>query len=81
MNGTDGNIRRETATDGTRLRIGHWPAASASRRVILCHGRTEFLEKYREVIGELNNRGCDVWSMDWRGQGLSDRMLVNPQKG
>lgn len=81
MNGPDGNIRLETAPDGTRLRIGHWPADSASCRVILCHGRTEFLEKYREIIGELNDRGCDVWSMDWRGQGLSDRMLANPQKG
>lgn len=81
MNGPDGNIRLETAPDGTLLRIGHWPAVSASRRVILCHGRTEFLEKYHEVIGELNDRGCDVWSMDWRGQGLSDRMLANPQKG
>jgi lysophospholipase len=81
MNGPDGNIRFDTAPDGTRLRIGHWPVAAASRRVVLCHGRTEFLEKYHEVISELNARGCDVWSMDWRGQGLSGRMLANPQKG
>lgn len=77
----DGNIRLETAPDGTMLRIGHWPAPGATRRVILCHGRTEFLEKYAETIAELHARGCDVWSMDWRGQGLSGRTLTNPQKG
>lgn len=81
MNVADGNIRYRTAPDGTRLRIGHWPAAAGTRRVVVCHGRTEFLEKYVEVIDELNARGFDVWSMDWRGQGLSDRSLDNPQKG
>ena len=30
---------------------------------------------------ELNLRGLDVYTMDWRGQGLSDRHLENPQKG
>lgn len=81
----DGNIRIEAAPDGTLLRIGHWPAPGTMRRVIrrviLCHGRTEFLEKYAETIAELHGRGCDVWSMDWRGQGLSGRTLTNPQKG
>jgi lysophospholipase len=81
MNITHGNIRYETAADGMQLRIGHWPAAAATRRIVLCHGRTEFLEKYSEVISELNDRNFDVWSMDWRGQGLSGRSLGNPQKG
>jgi len=80
-----GNIRIKAAPDGTLLRIGHWPAPGATRRVIrrviLCHGRTEFLEKYAETIAELHGRGYDVWSMDWRGQGLSGRTLTNPQKG
>lgn len=81
MDFSNGNIRYETAPDGTKLRIGHWPTANSARRIVLCHGRTEFLEKYAEVIGELNGRGFDVWSMDWRGQGLSGRALDNPQKG
>lgn len=75
-------IRFETAPDGAQLRIGHWPSASGGqRRVVLCHGRTEFLEKYTETVGELTARGFDVWSMDWRGQGASDRSLKNPHKG
>lgn len=74
--------RFETTTDGTHLRIGHWRSATGgNRRIVLCHGRTEFLEKYTEIIGELTARGFDVWSMDWRGQGESDRALRNPHKG
>ena len=78
----DAAMRFETALDGTRLRIGHWPSAGGpDKRVVLCHGRTEFLEKYAETIGELTARGFDVWSMDWRGQGASDRALKNSHKG
>lgn len=77
------NARLETAPDGTRLRIGHWPAATAElrARVALLQGRTEFLEKYAEVVGELQARGFEIWAMDWRGQGLSARILDNPHKG
>ena len=82
MKASNGNIRMEKAPDGASLRIGCWQVAGdVSGTVILLHGRTEFLEKYLEVVGELNGRGFDVWSMDWRGQGLSDRMLEHPQKG
>ena len=78
--------RIETAPDGARLRIGHWPPAAgenhgANRRIVLCHGRTEFLEKYAETIRDLTARGFEVWSMDWRGQGASARALENPHKG
>lgn len=81
MNAPNGNIRNETTPGGANLRICHWPADPGARRIVLCHGRTEFLEKYDEVVGDLQGRGFDIWSMDWRGQGLSDRSLDNPQKG
>jgi lysophospholipase len=45
------------------------------------NGRSDFLEKYTETAGELNDRGFDVLSFDWRGQGLSTRMLPHPRKG
>jgi lysophospholipase len=78
----DTAIGYETTPDGTRLRIGHWPSDNGrNRRIVLCHGRTEFLEKYTETITELTARGFEVWSMDWRGQGASDRALKNPHKG
>lgn len=77
------NTRFETTPDGACLRIGFWPtkSADAAGQVALLPGRTEFLEKYEETIGELGDRGFDVWSMDWRGQGLSERLLANRHKG
>jgi lysophospholipase len=79
----DGNIEFATTPDGAKLRIGHWPAPrdDGPGRVLLLQGRTEFLEKYIEVIDELGARGFEVWALDWRGQGLSDRLLENRHKG
>lgn len=44
-------------------------------------GRSEFIEKYFEVIEDLRRRGFSVASMDWRGQGLSERLLPEREKG
>ncbi len=68
--------------DGARLRLVHWPPAAAPRATILIlHGRTEFNEKYEETAGDLVARGFGVWSFDWRGQGLSTRLLEDRQRG
>lgn len=64
--------------DGKRLRTTIWDAApgTASRGVcVLLNGQTEFLEKYQEVAAELVARGFTVASLDWRGQGGSERLL------
>jgi lysophospholipase len=44
-------------------------------------GRSEFIEKYYEVITNLRQRGFAVLAFDWRGQGGSDRLLLNRRKG
>ena len=49
--------------------------------VVLLGGRSEFIEKYRETIDQLLARKLDVVTFDWRGQGLSDRLLPNRYKG
>jgi lysophospholipase len=49
--------------------------------LLLLAGRGEYLEKYYETATDLTRRGFDVYSFDWRGQGLSTRMLPNRQKG
>ncbi len=64
------------ARDGVRLRVVLFPAGGASRgTVVLSPGRTEPVEKYFEVVGELLSRGFTVLAHDWRGQGLSDRLV------
>jgi lysophospholipase len=72
-----------TTADQRSLRYGIWPISKEKRKgsTLLLVGRSEFLEKYSETIGELNQKGFDVYSFDWRGQGLSSRMLANRHKG
>jgi lysophospholipase len=69
--------------DGAELRYARWDATRMPRRGTVCllNGRAEFIEKYFEVIADLRRRGFAVATMDWRGQGGSQRMLSNPRKG
>ena len=83
---TGAEARWLEAADGARLRIVCWRPEAAHidhcrGTVFLFGGRTEFAEKYFEVVGELIDRGFAVATMDWRGQGLSARMLDDPRKG
>lgn len=71
-----------TLRDGKKVRIGRWsPTGDGRGTVVLLHGRSEFLEKYQETADDLLARGFAVFSFDWRGQGLSDRVLPERQKG
>jgi lysophospholipase len=78
--GTVGSFR---GYDGAELRYARWDATRLPRRGTVClfSGRAEFIEKYFEVIADLRRRGFAVATMDWRGQGGSQRMLSNPRKG
>lgn len=69
--------------DGVAIRYARWDATGAPRRgtVVICQGRSEFIEKYVEVIGELRQRGFGVLAFDWRGQGGSARLLSDIRKG
>lgn len=69
------------AEDGVRLRAAHWAAGGAGGSVLLFPGRTEYLEKYDAVAMDLNSAGFDVLGLDWRGQGMSDRLLADPRPG
>ncbi len=65
-----------------RLRAACFFAEGKPRgSVVVSPGRTEPIEKYFEVIGELQSRGFAVLVHDWRGQGLSHRPLPDRLKG
>lgn len=70
---------------GIRLRAARFDPVSASgsepRLCVFLSGYTEFIEKNLESIGELTDRGFSVLTLDWRGQGLSDRLLADRHKG
>jgi lysophospholipase len=75
----DGRIETE---DGVAIRFARWPATGMRKgTVCIFPGRAEMIEKYFEVVTELRGRGFAVVSMDWRGQGGSQRALADPRKG
>lgn len=61
---------------GARLRAAIFPTSGAALgSVVVSPGRTEPIEKYFETVRDLNGRGFAVLVHDWRGQGLSQRLL------
>ncbi|MGQ4273535.1 alpha/beta fold hydrolase [Terrihabitans sp. B22-R8] len=72
------------AADGVELRAARFPATSGvpfKGTICLFQGRAEYIEKYYELIRELNRRGFDVAALDWRGQGGSQRSGRNRRRG
>lgn len=71
------------ASDGVKLRYAHWQTVDLPRKGVLLflNGRTEFIEKYVESYADLVRGGLDLWTLDWRGQGLSARALTDSHKG
>lgn len=69
--------------DHVKIRWARWvPTGSGLKgTVTIVQGRTEFIEKYFEVIEELRARGFYVVAFDLRGQGGSQRMLQNRRRG
>ncbi|SDE15633.1 lysophospholipase [Paracoccus isoporae] len=67
--------------DEIRLRIALWRADAAQGTVLLLPGRTEYAEKYAPVAARLTAHGLNVLTLDWRGQGLSDRLQDDPRPG
>jgi lysophospholipase len=67
--------------DGIRLRMLFASMTDARALAIVCPGRTESIEKYFEVMRDLQARNFAVMCLDWPGQGLSDRPLRNPIRG
>ncbi len=61
------------AADGTRIRFALWNGGTKGLAVVF-PGRTEGLEKYGRMARQLLARGFSVAIIDWRGQGLSDRL-------
>jgi lysophospholipase len=68
--------------DGVELRFARFaPPPGRKGTVCLFQGRAEFIEKYFETVRDLRARGFAVATLDWRGQGLSQRALRDPRKG
>lgn len=65
------------AKDGVRLRAAIWPGGDAGT-VFLFPGRTEYIEKYGPTARAIAAQGYGICCIDWRGQGMSDRLIADP---
>jgi len=67
-------------SDDIRLRLVYWPQGR-NGTVLFFSGRTEFAEKYGRTVADFQERGFACAVVDWRGQGLSDRLAPNRKLG
>lgn len=70
-----------TTPDGIRIRLGDWPLQGAKGTILLFPGRTEYIEKYGRAARDLAAHGYRTLAIDWRGQGLADRVAGDPALG
>jgi len=49
--------------------------------LVIAPGRSESYLKYKELIFDLAKQPANIFIIDHRGQGLSERLLTNPHKG
>ena len=69
------------SSDGVRIRVGHAKGTQVKGTVFILPGRSEYIEKYGHTSTDFVDAGFDVLSVDWRGQGLADRLTDNPLVG
>lgn len=67
--------------EGVKLRAVCQQKQEGSTVLLILGGRTEFAEKYAEVIHDLRMLDMGIYTFDHRGQGLSQRLLEDHEKG
>ena len=66
---------------GVPLRYLYRKSPAGRGALVIVGGRTEFAEKYAELVYDLKDSGFSLYLYDHRGQGLSGRMLPDRLKG
>ncbi len=69
-----------TCEDGVRIRVATWKKGTKGT-ILIFPGRTEFIEKYGPTVQYILDMGYSAAVLDWRGQGLADRIAANHQLG
>ena len=67
--------------DGLKIAYKVFKVSHAKGIIVISSGRTEGMVKYPELIYDLNRNGYSVYIADHRGQGYSQRLLEDAQKG
>lgn len=67
--------------DDVIIRYAALRQAKVDRAILIVNGRVESYLKYQELAWDLWRQGYSLYLIDHRGQGMSGRMLDDPQKG
>ncbi len=74
-------VQHFSGRDGLTLHYLSYTSPSHRQVVLISPGRGESYIKYTETAWDLFHCGYDVFIIDHRGQGFSDRILANSQLG
>lgn len=76
-------VRVETFTAEDKVTLYYMQAVPDNYKgtIVIANGRIESFLKYQEVVHDLFQQGYAVFSLDHRGQGLSQRLCDNRHKG
>ncbi len=67
--------------DNVPIRYVRFIKSKHNKAIVISPGRSESYIKYPEIAYDFFHLGFDVFIIDHRGQGISGRMLADPQKG
>ena len=67
--------------DEVRINYAYFIHKQECPDLVIVQGRSEGYLKYKELAFDLFHQGYNIFLIDHRGQGISQRMLDNPKKG
>ena len=73
----NGQAKWLETNDKFKIRVAYWNKHDSKGTIFLFPGRNEYIEKYGRTCKILQKMGYGTLVVDWRGQGLSDRLLEN----
>lgn len=76
-----GSQRSFTTHDGLKLNFIAFNKSSSHKTLVILPGRTEPTSKYAELVYDLKDLDFNIYLLDHRGQGASDRLLKDSHKG
>jgi lysophospholipase len=68
---------------GITIRVGKFKTPYANphaKTILICPGRSSFIEKNTAAATYLAEQGFNVYVLDWTGHGASDRLISHQQK-
>lgn len=77
------SVQQDTfkATDGVSIAFAQALHPANDKAIVISNGRVESYLKYQELMFDLFNQGFDVYAIDHRGQGLSQRLTPDSHQG